>query len=520
MRCLVILIFLLALGALGAGLTLDNPSFEVPGSDGLVFGGWDQFGQTAAGTEAYHGSAAARLSGPNNGSISVSGFWQQLDCQVNEQWEISGKVMITAAAPLTGSCLALLNVEWRNAAGGLISYDSFAVADPGSPVGRYLAFQRTSSPAPAGTVAMRVVLGVLQGATDPVPVVNFDQITCYGSSSPGIDEVQWIDFPGGRSMQFSGRTWRVKGPGFYGPGPNNFSDLPQSVWVDTEDRLHMTISYIDSAWRSTELTLADTLGYGDYIFTTLGALDQLDLRTVLGLFIWQYSNVWEAEDSWWNPYNEVDIEYSRWGTAGNEIGQFVAQPWDWAGNIFRYGAAFGTEELSSHAFRWLPDRVEFRSWRGGPADESLSSLISSWVYTGPHIPRPEQPRVHINLWYFGNPPSAQQEVVLSRFTYVTPGGVVEAENLDAPALALNLQQNWPNPFELSTTIKFSLEKTLPITLEVFDIRGRKVASLIKGVRTTGEHSITWSAEDLPCGVYLYRLSSDRQSVSSKMLLLK
>lgn len=249
-------------------------------------------------------------------------------------------------------------------------------------------------------------------------------------------------------------------------------------------------------------------------------MNLLDLRTVLGLFLWQYSTAWEPEDSWWNPYNEIDIEYSRWGTAGNEIGQFVAQPWDWSGNIFRYGAAFGSEELSSHAFRWLPDRVEFRAWRGGPADESAGSLIAYWIYTGPHIPRPEQPRVHINLWYFGDPPSTRQEVTLQRFTYVTPGGVVETEDWDAPTLSLDLGQNKPNPFSLSTRIAFDVPAAAKVKLDIFDLKGRKISSLVNETRQAGAYEAIWNAGDRPCGVYLYKLQCGTQVQIRKMILMK
>jgi len=419
-----------------------------------------------------------------------------------------------------GSSQALVNVEWRNASGGMISYDSFAVADAGSPVDQYLSFERLSSPAPAGTVAMRLVLGVLQGAADPTPQIYFDQVTCYSTSYPTVDDVQWNDFPGGRTLDFAGRSWRVKGPGFYGPGPNNFSDSIQSVWVDGEERLHMTIRQISGAWNSTEVVLEEALGYGDYIFTTQGAIDQIDVRTVLGLFLWQYSTCWDAADAWWNPYNEFDIEYSRWGTPGNQMGQFVAQPWDWPGNIFRYGAAFGPTEISSHAIRWLPDRVEGRAWRGGPEDESPTSLISEWTYTGPHIPRPEQPRVHINLWYFGSPPPATQEVVLTDFTFVPSGGGVASDDQLVTPTLLRLHQNYPNPFNPSTRISFELEKAGAVRLEIFDLRGRKIATLVDEHSQAGTHQFHWNAGALPSGVYLYRLQSDTQTASRKMVLMK
>ena len=53
-------------------------------------------------------------------------------------------------------------------------------------------------------------------------------------------------------------------------------------------------------------------------------------------------------------------------------------------------------------------------------------MIHSWTYTGPHIPRPEQPRVHINLWQFDGPPASDQEVIIDAGdAAATFGGVVD-----------------------------------------------------------------------------------------------
>ena len=248
----------------------------------------------------------------------------------------------------------------------------------------------------------------------------------------------------GRTLNFSDRLWRVKGPGWYGPGNNYFSDSPQSVWVDAEDRMHLTIKLISNVWQSTEVTLSDALGYGDYIFTTVGALHQLDIRAVLGLFLWQYGPSGTPPGGWWNPYNEIDVEYSRWGNTGNQIGQFVAQPWDWTGNMYRYDATFGATQLSSHAFNWLPDRVEFRSWYGGPQDESPANMISAWTYYGPHIPLPEQPRVHLNLWYIATPLAADQEVIIDEFTFIPQGVQVPGipQNVTLSVSGNDVTFNW------------------------------------------------------------------------------
>lgn len=421
LSAILLLLCLLFPLALQAQSIPANPSFEITDSGDNNFAGWNQFGQTGSSTQAVHGSLAAKVSGQNSGDLNVSGYWQLLEGEPGEQWQVSGHVLNPSSAPLSGGSFALVNVEWRSSTNVLIGYDTFTVANAASTVDEYLAFSFLSSPAPAGTAAIHFLLGVLQNAGDPAPDVLYDQVNCYSTTYPTIDDMQWTDFPGGTTLEFSDRIWRVKGPGWYGPGNNYFSNLPQSVWVDAEDRLHLTIKQISNVWNSTEVTLSDALGYGDYIFTTLSALDQLDIRAVLGLFLWQYGPSGTPPGSWWNPYNEIDVEYGRWGNAGNQIGQFVAQPWDWTGNMFRYDATFGAQQLSSHAFNWLPDRVEFRSWYGGPEDESPANMISAWTYYGPHVPLPEQPRVHLNLWYIATPLAADQEVIIDEFTFIPTG---------------------------------------------------------------------------------------------------
>jgi len=404
---------------------LANPSFEIEGSEGNIFAGWNQFGSVDSDSIAVHGFYAAKCSGPNFGSWDMSAFWQRLDCEIGEQWEVTGFVKHSSSSPLTGSCIAIVNVEWRDAVDGLIDYDSFTVADASASTDEFVEFSLTSSPAPTGTVATHILVGVLQSPSDPPPDAYFDQLTFYSTAYPTIDNMQWDDFPDGRTINFADQIWRVKGSGWYAPGPNNFSHLQNSVWIDIEDRLHLTIKNISGTWYSTEIVLEEALGYGDYIFSTIGSLDQLDINAVLGLFLWQYGPCWDPDNLWWNPYNEFDIEFSRWGNVANQIGQFVAQPWDYEGNINRFDVQLDSEELSSHAFKWLPDRVECRSWRGGPDDESPGNMIHEWTYTGPHIPRPEQPRVHMNLWKLGGIPSTDQEVIIDDFTFIPKNELID-----------------------------------------------------------------------------------------------
>ncbi|HSG26960.1 MAG TPA: hypothetical protein VLA34_00670, partial [Candidatus Krumholzibacterium sp.] len=335
---------------------ISNPSFEIGGSGGAVFGGWNQFGYYGSSDEAVHGSKAARVTGPDWGVWEMSGYWQEFDTAPGEQWVASAKCWHTDIRPLTGSTQAKINIEWRDSAGNLMYFESHLVASSSTPTDEIQDFSVTSGPAPSGVAKVRLLLGVLQYSGDPQADVYYDLADFNKVGTP----YQWSDFPGGNTLDFSGRTWRVKGPGYYGPGPNNFCDNSSCTWVDGEGRLHVTVKNFGGTWYSTEVVLEEALGYGDYLFTTVGRLDQLDPSVVLGIFLWQYGPCWDYSYLWWNPYNEMDIEFSRWGDPGNWLGQFVAQPYDWGGNIDRFDASFSDGELTTHAFRWGPDAVEFR----------------------------------------------------------------------------------------------------------------------------------------------------------------
>ena len=511
--------------AANAQCLLVNPSFEISGS-GATFAGWNQFGPAGSTGEAFHGQDAARVSGPNTGGWDVAGFWQSLDTAPGQAWTASVHVRNTSTQPLAGGSLAILNVEWRNSGGDLISYESHTVADPASPQDQWIEFSVTSAAAPAGAAEVRLLLGVLQGPGDSQPRVYFDEATLYPAGPPSLDDIQWNDFPGGRTLEFSGHTWRVKGPGFYGPGPNLFCDTGSCVWVDAQGRLHLTVQNIAGQWYSTEVAAEEPLGYGDYIFTTVGRLDLLDPRVVFGLFLWQYGPCYDTAFLWWNPFNEIDVEFSRWGNPSNGIAQYVAQPFDWPGNIERFDAAFSDGELTSHAFLWLADRVEFRSWRGGPGDEAAGTMIHEWSYAGPHIPRPEQPRVHLNLWRISQSPASAQEVVLDAFTYVPEGGTVDvpapvatdgARTMLAPAR--------PNPFAGATRIRWTLPRESHVELAVYDVSGRRVRTLASGVHAAGTHETFWDGRDElgrrpQPGIYLYRLSAGGRDEARRVVLIE
>ncbi|MCC6396984.1 MAG: T9SS type A sorting domain-containing protein [Bacteroidetes bacterium] len=78
---------------------------------------------------------------------------------------------------------------------------------------------------------------------------------------------------------------------------------------------------------------------------------------------------------------------------------------------------------------------------------------------------------------------------------------------DTSPITYRLEQNFPNPFNASTTIRYSLPEAGAVELAVFDILGRRIAELVRQVQTAGEHSVKVDLPGLSSSVYLYRLSA-------------
>jgi photosystem II stability/assembly factor-like uncharacterized protein len=85
---------------------------------------------------------------------------------------------------------------------------------------------------------------------------------------------------------------------------------------------------------------------------------------------------------------------------------------------------------------------------------------------------------------------------------------------------IQLHQNFPNPFNSSTTIGFFLPRASYVTLKVFDLLGKEIALLVAEETKFGEHTIRWNAAAVPSGVYFYRLSAVKFSQTNKMILVK
>ncbi len=85
----------------------------------------------------------------------------------------------------------------------------------------------------------------------------------------------------------------------------------------------------------------------------------------------------------------------------------------------------------------------------------------------------------------------------------------------------SLYNNYPNPFNPTTTIRFDIPEKTNVELIVYDILGRRVISLVNNeIRDPGRYEVSFNAGALASGVYIYKLTSKSYSQARKMLLVK
>ena len=97
-------------------------------------------------------------------------------------------------------------------------------------------------------------------------------------------------------------------------------------------------------------------------------------------------------------------------------------------------------------------------------------------------------------------------------------GVVEA-NMTAPK-NFDLTQNFPNPFNPSTTIRYSVPVASKVTVKVFDILGKEVASLVNEMKQAGNYEVMFNASQLSSGIYFYKLQAGSFNATKKLTLIK
>ena len=101
----------------------------------------------------------------------------------------------------------------------------------------------------------------------------------------------------------------------------------------------------------------------------------------------------------------------------------------------------------------------------------------------------------------------------------------EPEQIPKPQNIYSLSPNYPNPFNPETTINFSLQETGDVNLNVYNVKGQLVKTLVDQKKDAGNHSVVWAGKDnnnrkVATGVYFYRIKAGEFTDMKKMLLIK
>ena len=104
-------------------------------------------------------------------------------------------------------------------------------------------------------------------------------------------------------------------------------------------------------------------------------------------------------------------------------------------------------------------------------------------------------------------------------------GPVSNDDIVAPVVATELKGNYPNPFNPETTIRYSMKEASPVSIEIYNVKGQLVKSLVNTTKESGDHTVVWNGTDnsgraVTSGVYYYKMNAGKYSSTKKMIMMK
>ncbi len=154
--------------------------------------------------------------------------------------------------------------------------------------------------------------------------------------------------------------------------------------------------------------------------------------------------------------------------------------------------------------------------------EETVNLSSNWTkfsisHTASAIDETNTMRLGVAFNYSEN---ANGVLYIDNVEVLDEASIVSNEiNIDNP-ISFSLNQNYPNPFNPSTQISYQLSENGIVTLKVFDMLGREVATLINEVKQAGSYTLDFDASELSSGIYIYQLQAGSNIETKKMMLVK
>jgi hypothetical protein len=142
---------------------------------------------------------------------------------------------------------------------------------------------------------------------------------------------------------------------------------------------------------------------------------------------------------------------------------------------------------------------------------------TTWIAQNIWMVKKVTPSTNVNLSNLGYPISFS--IPGNIYELANPSIGIENISTKIPA-AYSLKQNYPNPFNPNTNIKFSIVNAGDVKLEVYDVRGREVQTLVNGRLQAGTYEVSFDGSGLNSGVYFYKLTTNGFTDTKRMLIIK
>ena len=230
------------------------------------------------------------------------------------------------------------------------------------------------------------------------------------------------------------------------------------------------------------------------------------------------------------PYEgENGISWTTAGLGWFGAGIMSSQPV----NLFNFGDGFlkFMVKIPAHiAFQiGIIDAWGNQNYVDFPANQTTYGLVRNGDWAQASIPVEDLRGLYIDLRMLSyefvilEVNGAQCEFALDDIYW--DGGTIDSQENTIDLQQFTLQQNFPNPFNPTTNINFSLKNASNVQIDIFNLKGQRVKTLISQTINAGEHSITWNGNDdsnspVSSGIYYYKISTEFGEDTKKCILMK
>ena len=324
-----------------------------------------------------------------------------------------------------------------------------------------------------------------QGTTGNAQVYMIDTVKVYNTSD--TERYRYSYNPSGMVTLYLSEIW--------------LNSQWTNSWLDTYtyDASGDELTYLNQQWQNGQMTniYSDTLTYdaSGHLLTS---------------FIEQWAN-----GQWTNS----SLDTFTYNASGDEL-TLLDKQWQ-NGQWTNFSLDTYTHDVSGHLLtsfleqwangQWSNDWLDTRAYDANGNLVSFTSVSwqdSAWVPSNDDVGVPNGP---FDEHYFG-----YNVKITYKLTNVTG---ISTNKSNVPT-SFSLEQNYPNPFNPTTTISFSLPSKSFVSLKVFDITGREVATIVSEEMSSGTYSRLWNAANVSSGIYFYRIQTGSYTQTKKLVLLK